>query len=463
MNNINPLVLTWLKNGILALAIAGLYSIILVLLRTPGMSHLLGDKDIFKSALVIHVNLSVLVWLLSITGIIWSSGKFKIGFQHLFARLAFGGMVMMAISPLVGERIPVMNNYIPMLENIGFIIGLSLFGAAVLCASVTTVYSSLLEIRSNLSEIKILPLVKLSSAILYQMVWLCFFLSFKSLDSITQLMPLDIDLYYELLYWSGGHLLQFLYTQILMFVWYILFEIWLGEVKFNRIYRFLFILNFLLGALVFYGHYAYEIVDGEFKEFFTLHMIYTAGLAPSIFIGILFYEALFINKQKHGPGFVQASILASSLLFLSGGLIGSVISGVNVTIPAHYHGSIVGISIAFMGLAYLYCYAKNDISGQKYFNESVTGALLRDKEGKFSILQDFKAPKIQLYLLTIGQILHITGLGMAGGYGVLRKTPGEEIAMSAKIYMGMVGFGGLLAIIGGLMFVYICAKRLFSS
>src|SRR5688572_28118340 len=111
MNNINPLALAWLKNGILAIAIAGLYSIVLVLLRTPGMSHLFGDKDIFKSALVIHVNLSVLVWLLSITGVIWSSGKFKTGFENLFVRLAQGGMIMMALSPLIGERVPVMNNY----------------------------------------------------------------------------------------------------------------------------------------------------------------------------------------------------------------------------------------------------------------------------------------------------------------------------------------------------------------
>jgi len=29
--------------------------------------------------------------------------------------------------------------------------------------------------------------------------------------------------------------------------------------------------------------------------------------------------------------------------------------------------------------------------------------------------------------------------------------------------MGMVGGGGLIAIIGGLMFVYICAKNLYRS
>jgi hypothetical protein len=446
MNKINPS-LFWLKNGILALAIAGAYSIILVMLRTPGVNAIFADKDIFKSALVIHVNLSVLVWLLSIIGIIWSNSKIQIGLEILFSRLALGGMIMMAISPLIGEKSPVMNNYIPMLENVGFIIGLSLFGVSVLLASVSVIVCTIFEIKSNNFKIGIVSLTKLSSAILYQMIWLCFVLSFLQLDKLTAIVPIDIDFYYELLYWSGGHLLQFLYTQALMFVWYVLFEIWIGKLKFNFIYKSLLILNFILGSLLFYGHYSYQITDNEFKEFFTLHMIFAAGIAPSLFIIVLFYEAVkrrFINKTKQAPCFISASIFCSSLLFLSGGLIGAAISGVNVTIPAHYHGSIVGISVAFMGLAYVYCY----------------GLLELDPP---TTADDARLAKIQIYLITIGQILHIAGLGMAGGYGVLRKTPGEEMLLSAKIYMGMVGIGGLVAIIGGLMFVYICAKKLYSS
>jgi hypothetical protein len=57
--------------------------------------------------------------------------------------------------------------------------------------------------------------------------------------------------------------------------------------------------------------------------------------------------------------------------------------------------------------------------------------------------------------------LHIAGLALAGGYGILRKNPDGEIALAAKFYMGMLGGGGLIAIIGGLMFVYICVKRLY--
>ncbi|CAN0560063.1 unnamed protein product, partial [Ectocarpus sp. 12 AP-2014] len=69
----------------------------------------------------------------------------------------------------------------------------------------------------------------------------------------------------------------------------------------------------------------------------------------------------------------------------------------------------------------------------------------------------------QVIILTVGQLLHVAGLGLAlaGGYGVLRKSPNGDIALSAKVYMGMVGGGGLIAIIGGLMFVYICVRNLY--
>lgn len=65
------------------------------------------------------------------------------------------------------------------------------------------------------------------------------------------------------------------------------------------------------------------------------------------------------------------------------------------------------------------------------------------------------------YLLTFGQILHILGLAFAGGYGVMRKDPNSVMPMSAKLLMGMMGGGGVIAIVGGLMFVYICVKVIF--
>ncbi|MEM6338457.1 MAG: hypothetical protein AAF673_00830 [Pseudomonadota bacterium] len=448
----------WLKNGIIALAIAGLYSIILVLLRTPQLSHFFTDKSMFKSALVIHVNLSVLVWLLSIMAISWSLNKYKTGFENIYSILAFLGMVLMALSPLYPESVPVMNNYIPMLENIVFIVGLSLFGVGVLCFAVQTVFTSFIKCYKGYGG-RLIAITNFTSSLMFILVWCCFVLSYRQLDALVEIVSLDLDFYYEMLYWSGGHLLQFIYTQLLMIVLLLLVEAWKGgEIKFSSVYEVLLALNFFLSLAVFVGHARFDLADGVFKEFYTLHMIYTGGIVPTIFIALLYFE-VFQARKKNIVGFIPVSFFASSLLFLSGGLIGVVISGVNVTIPAHYHGSIVGISVALMGLGYLICF-RHKVRENIIDNLGVVSKLLVFTQ-KDSQQQGIKAASWQILILTVGQLLHVAGLALAGGYGVLRKTPGGDIALSAKIYMGMVGGGGLIAIIGGLMFVYICVKNLY--
>jgi cytochrome c oxidase subunit 1 len=57
--------------------------------------------------------------------------------------------------------------------------------------------------------------------------------------------------------------------------------------------------------------------------------------------------------------------------------------------------------------------------------------------------------------------VHVLGLAWSGGYGVQRKVAGAEQLLTTlpqKIGMGMMGLGGLIAIIGGLMFVVVCPQ-----
>ena len=68
---------------------------------------------------------------------------------------------------------------------------------------------------------------------------------------------------------------------------------------------------------------------------------------------------------------------------------------------------------------------------------------------------------LQPYLYGFGQLLHIAGLLWSGGYGVQRKVAGTEQVLrtaSETFGMGLMGAGGLIAVIGGLMFVVIVAR-----
>ena len=129
---------------------------------------------------------------------------------------------------------------------------------------------------------------------------------------------------------------------------------------------------------------------------------------------------------------LHAALVASIVLFGVRGLIGFAIHGSNVRIPAHYHGCIVGVTIAMMGVTYW----------------------LLPRLG-------FAAPPSRLatwqaWLYAGGQLMHIAGLVWSGGYGVQRKVAdGAVVARSLEqtLGMGMMGLGGLIAIVGGMLFV----------
>ena len=540
----NNLTLAWLKLGIISLGFAGLYSVVLVVLRTPQLAGFFPNPQIFKSALIIHVDLSVLIWLLSITASVWGSETSLRGYSvssrglstgsrkqykykklslfrfildlvpkpwddSVYPKLAFFATILIAISPIAGHN-PVINNYIPMLENIIFVLGLSLFGITLLLYAINILYLFDWANWSNLVNFTIL-----STIIMYILSWVCFWCSYSDLQNVIQIIPIEIEFYYELLFWSGGHLLQFIYTQIAMFIWIMLFEKLISrESKFQKFYLFLLYLNFVFSTLIIWGHISYDIIDGNFKEFYTNHMKYLGGIAPGLcVVGMLLEWVLCYSRhcerlkgawqshenflrllRRYAPrndekiepynnitlttaSITKSTLLCSVTLFLLGGLIAINISGINVVIPAHYHGSIVGISIACMGYCYLgikrHCEEHRALLHGSINAFGVIPWLdhgIQKINKNINIIDIFNWILIQargmtmtttLYLLTFGQILHILGLAFAGGYGVMRKDLNTVMPLSAKLLMGMMGGGGLIAIVGGLMFVFICGKTIF--
>jgi hypothetical protein len=57
------LAIAWLWLGIMALLGSGVFSVLLVLSRTPYIQDVFPWIDFFRTALVVHVDLSVLVWI----------------------------------------------------------------------------------------------------------------------------------------------------------------------------------------------------------------------------------------------------------------------------------------------------------------------------------------------------------------------------------------------------------------
>ncbi|HMA07857.1 MAG TPA: cytochrome C oxidase subunit I, partial [Ramlibacter sp.] len=127
------LVRGWLWLGLAALIGSGLFSVLLVLSRTPGINQLLPVADLFHVALVVHVDLSVLVWFIALAGMLWSlnGSSRRMGWGWLALALAAGGALSMALSPFLGGGEAIMANYIPVITTPPFMLGLLVFAAGV--------------------------------------------------------------------------------------------------------------------------------------------------------------------------------------------------------------------------------------------------------------------------------------------------------------------------------------------
>jgi hypothetical protein len=416
----------WL--GLLALIGSGLLAILLVLSRTPGIQDVFPLKDMFRAALVVHVDLSVAVWFMAFAAVIWSALG-RDGFAWLgwvgFALAALGTAVM-TVSPFLPGADPVLNNYIPVLQQREFYASLWLcgagFGLAVLRALLTTWPrpgpGAPLQLGAFLGAVA-------GFLALAAFVW-----------SWIVVPRVEEKIYFEVLFWGGGHTLQFQHS-ILMVVAWLWIAMHLGGVPVSS--RALSVMFWVaaLPLLVVPAIY-FTIPAGELPhmELFAKLMIWGHPyMAPLILAGMLSLWA----TRRAAPGAAKSAFIASFFLFAVGGVLAYMIQGVNVVIPAHYHGSTVGVTLAFMGLAYV-------LLPQLGFGE-VRGGMAR----------------WQPYVYGGGQLIHILGLAWSGGYGVQRKVAGAEQALTTlpqKIGMGMMGAGGLIAVIGGIMFVLVCLKAM---
>jgi hypothetical protein len=421
----------WLLLGLAALVFSGLFSILLVVSRTPGLKDLIPVADFFHVALVAHVDLSVLVWFLSFAGVLWSLNGTRqaMGMARAALALAIAGTVLLGLAPFTGSARPVLANYIPVIDNGAFLGGLVVFavgmGLLVLrslafAPRVGTAIDGAGAVRFGLNASVIATAVALIA-----LLW----------SWVEVPVRLDAKTYYELLFWGSGHVLQFTWTLLMLVAWLVLASALGRPLALSpRVATLLLgiaLVSVFATPLIYLAH---PVTSVEHHKLQTWLMRFGGGIAiPPIAIAIAW--ALRGRRRlcaEERP--LHAALVASMVLLVAGGLIGFAIRGANVRIPAHYHGCIVGVTLALMGLAYH----------------------LLPRLG-------FRAPRSRLaawqpWLYGGGQLLHILGLVWSGGYGVERKVAGAAQILRTPqelAGMGLMGLGGLIAIAGGLAFVVV--------
>jgi len=425
----------WLTLGLISLVFAGVFSLLLVLARTPFVQGWIPFIDFFQISLVVHVTLSVLVWLLAMSAAMWSlsTGSDAEWWDRVSLLLAALGTAMIIISPFAGAGNPQMSNYVPVLDDSLFFIGLCLFAAAIASHIVRTLFTYR-HIGATLTGTAALQAGITMSAGVTGAAMMCL------LASLSGIPPeMDGQIYFEFLFWGGGHVIQFSYTLLMMVCWVVLAYTSGCRIELTPRLTLVFLVFLILPIMVVpFLYLAHDVTSPGHRLAFTELMKY--GGLSCLPLGLAVLAGLFNAGDAVGEArYLRSALVSSIILFTAGGVLGFMISGLDIVIPAHYHGATVGVTIAFMGLSYY--------------------LLPRLGFGPLPARMAFLQP----LLYGGGQLMHIIGLAWTGGYGVQRKTAGlaQGVDRFGEIAgMGLMGLGGLVSVIGGLLFLIVAWKSM---
>ncbi len=403
----------WFFLFVLSIGAGGFFALLTALARTPGVSSLLPG-GLFYHWLIGHVDLALIIGFLSFLIAQWHRilGNAKFKGSYVFAYLGF---FLIFLSALLGLGTPVHNNYVPTIDHPLFFAGVSLFGFAYLLSAQNFLKTSLTKLLSRDPLESILSI----SVILSLIFVLSLFVSFLRTPHLK-----ETYLYFERLYWLPGHVHQFVNASLLLYSWSFLSRISGKEVP-GAVSK----LSLLLIPFPILYFILQLFVENSISE--EVKTITTLGYAVGVGVPTLISAVLFLLKSAFKGDFFSNILGLSVIIYILGALMGYLIAGSDLRIPAHYHGVIASILISLMVLTYHH---------------------LRE----LGFIKDLpKLVKAQPYLYGVGMILFVMGLFWSGYFGAPRKTPGTGYIESMEVYIFMLlmGLGSVLSVLGGIIFV----------
>ncbi len=436
----------WCVLALLSLALAGGFALVLAISRVPHVQDIFPwPLQFFQKGLVIHVVFSFVVWFLSLLGALLTLGSYRL--SNGSPRAAILGLValwlgliaciLLFIPGLLDRGEPSLNNYVPVIIDPLYYAGLCLFAVSLM----VQVLRLLINIPNHEGPFDPVTQGAAVAGFVYLVALACFGISL----AIRWQTPLDAS-FNEDVFWAGGHVLQYVNTLILLIGWYVLGGIVISRPIIDpRFFKcilgwFLIAALFLLTLSIVYDPTSYA---GR-----TAYTWAQYGLAPPtlMFVGAASVN-LYLENTKSAVLNVRdpavLSLLLSVIVFGLGGALGLFVDGADTRTPAHYHGVIGGVNITLIGLFFCFLFPILTVTHRSI------GTVL-----------------FVIWSYAVGQSFHSLGLFMAGGYGAPRKTAGDAQGMEAigaQVGLYLMGVGALVAVIGGIAFIWITSRSLIRN
>ncbi len=467
--------------AVVILLIGGIAALLVTLTRWPAIHLLPADK--FYQLLTGHGVNMLIFWMISFEiAILYFCSSTLLRCRLAAPKLAWVGFALMLIGIIInnyavasGNASVMMTSYVPMPADPNFYLGLILFAVGALVGCFIFL-ATLVVAKDEKTYEGSIPLVTFgaltaciiavftiaSGAIVLVPTWLW---SLGYINNIDAAM-------YRVVWWALGHSSQQINVAAHVAVWYAIAAIVFGarplSEKVSRTAFFLYIAFLQLAS----AHHL--LVDpglsAEWKIFNTSYAMYLAVLASMVH-GLTVPGSIEVAQRAKGytnglfqwlrkapwgnPVFSGMFISLIGFGFLGG--ISGVVMGteqINIIIhntiyvPGHFHATVViGSTLAFMSLTYF-----------------LIPTLFR-KQVAFP-----GVAKLQPYFFGIGMSVFALAMMRAGTLGVERRhwdmaftnAPlGFDYPASAYTMMGIMGAAGVVAILGGAMYILVTVVSVF--
>ena len=467
--------------AVVFLAVGGFFGLLVALTRWPAV-HLL-PAEWFYLALTAHGADVLLFWIIFFEiAILYFASAILLSCRLATPRLAWLGFWLMLagallanVAVLQGESSVMFTSYVPMQAAPHFYLGLILFAVGALVA-VAVFFGTLVIAKDEGTYEGSVPLVTfgaIAAAIIavFTITSGAIILIPTFLWSVGLISHID-PVIYKVVWWGMGHSSQQINVAAHVAVWYAIAAMVLGAKPLSeKVSRFAFLMYILFLQIAAAHHLLVEPgISSEWKIFNTSYALYLAVLG-SLIHGLSVPGAIEAAQRRRGytkgvfewlrkapwsnPAF-SGMFLSLVMFGFIGGISGVVLGSEQINlimhntmyVPGHFHGTVVaGTTLAFMAVTYL-----------------VVPLIFR-REIMFKKLAQW-----QPYVFGLG----VAGISLfmmgAGTLGVSRRhwditfsdaPVAFDYPGTAFLMMGLNGVFGVLAALGGLMYVVVVVGSVF--
>jgi cytochrome c oxidase subunit 1 len=465
--------------GVVWLLIGGLLAIGVVLTRWPAVHWL--EADTFYMVLTAHGIDMLIFWIIFFEiAVLYFAASTLLRCRIATPKIAWLAFALMVIGSVLnnyavfrGASSVMMTSYVPMMAEPNFYLGIILFavGALVACG---VFFGTLVVAKREKTYEGSVPLVTfgaltaaiiavftlVSGALIIVPAWLM------------SLGMMEVDpLVYRTVWWALGHSSQQINVATHISIWYLVAALAFGAKPMSeRVSRTAFLLYILFLQLASAHHLLADPgLSTGWKVINTSYFMYFAVLA-SMLHGLTIPGAMEVAQRQKGytkglfewlrkapwgnPTFSGVFISIIGFGFL-GGITGvmmgteqlNMIIHNTIYVPGHFHATVViGTTLTFMALTYY-------LIPVLFRREMIAPTLA----------------KWQPYLFGFSMYFFVLVMMGAGTLGVSRRHwdmafQGHALAYewpgAAYLMMGLVGIGGIAAIAGGAIFVYVTVGSL---